>query len=101
MSRPFTLHGDHLRLTVRLTPRGGRDRIDGSEPDADGDVYLKVRVSAAPEDGKANKALVELLAKFLKAPKSAISILSGEATRKKVLRINGDPEKLAEKLGQF
>lgn len=101
MSRPFTIHSGHLRLTVRLTPKGGSDRIDGTELDADGEAQLKVRVSAVPEDGKANKALVALLARTLRLPKSAITILSGETSRKKILRIDGDPEDLAQKLGQF
>jgi hypothetical protein len=101
VSHPYTIHSGHLRLTVRLTPKSGSDRIDGTELDADGEAQLKVRVSAVPEDGKANKALVALLARTLRLPKSAITILSGETSRKKILRIDGDPEDLAKKLGQF
>ncbi|MGF9565745.1 DUF167 domain-containing protein [Neorhizobium sp. JUb45] len=98
MNTPFRLHDDHLRLSVRLTPNGGRDSIDGIEKDADGDAYLKARVSAVPENGKANKALIALLSKELRVPKSAITVITGETARKKILRIDGDPEDLSKQL---
>lgn len=88
-----------LRLAVRLTPNGGRDAVEGFETDAAGERWLKARVRAMPEDGKANKALIELLAKTLKQPKSAISFVSGETSRKKILRIEADPEDVITKLG--
>lgn len=94
----FSAHADHLRLSIRLTPNGGRDAIDGIETDADGNAFLKARVSAVPEDGKANKALIAFLSKKLRVPKSAISFISGETARKKILRIDGDPEDLKAKL---
>ncbi len=98
MSLPFTIFADHARLSVRLTPSGGRDAFDGFEEAADGTVWLKARVSVPPEDGKANKALVALLAKTLKRSRSAIRFVSGETARKKILRIEGDPEDLAARL---
>ena len=88
----------HIRLAVRLTPNGGRDAIDGFETDAAGERVLKVRVTAVPQKGRANTALIALLAKALRLPKSAVTIVSGETSRKKILRIEGDPEGLAEKL---
>jgi uncharacterized protein len=94
----FSVHSGHLRLSVRLTPNAGRNSVDGFETVADGDVYLKARVTAVPEDGKANKALVALLSKTLRVPKSAIGIVSGETARKKILRIDGDPEDLSNRL---
>ncbi|MEB2847631.1 DUF167 domain-containing protein [Rhizobiales bacterium RZME27] len=98
MKKPFNLYEDHLRLSIRLTPNGGRDSIEGMEVDAEGHAYLKARVSAVPEDGKANKALIALLSKKLRLPKSAISVISGETARKKILRIDGDPEDLKAKM---
>lgn len=92
MSGSWRKHDDHVRLSVRLTPNGGRGEIDGVEQDADGNAHLKVRVSAVPEDGKANKALIVLLAKKLGLPKSSITFISGETARKKILRIETDPE---------
>jgi uncharacterized protein YggU (UPF0235/DUF167 family) len=86
------------RLSVRLTPNGGRDAIDAWECGADGGISIKARVSAAPEGGKANKALVVLLGKVLRIPKTSIEIASGETSRTKNLRIAVDPEVLLEKL---
>ncbi|WP_369058392.1 DUF167 family protein [Caulobacter sp. 73W] len=77
------------RIAVRLTPRGGRDRIDGWDRDGEGRPYLKARVSAPPEDGKANAALLILLAKALGVPKSAVTIASGQTARLKQLEIEG------------
>lgn len=99
MANPaLTAHGDHVRLTVRLTPNGGRDSVDGLETAADGEEHLKVRVRAVPEKGKANLALLAFLAKALGLPKSKLSLISGETQRKKILRIEGDPEDLIERL---
>ncbi len=98
MNRPWKKFGDHVRLAIRLTPNGGRDAIDGIEPDGEGGMLLKARVTAVPEKGKANKALIALVAKSLGNAKSSVSIASGDTARKKILRIDGDPEDLIEKL---
>ncbi len=91
-------HGDHVRLTVRLTPNGGRDAIDGFETGADGESYLKARVSAPPDKGKANKALLVLVARAAGVAKSAVGLVSGDTQRKKILRIDGDPEDIVFRL---
>lgn len=83
---------------MRLTPNGGRDAVDGVETDASGETRLKMRVSAVPEKGKANKAMIAALAKMLGAPKSSIELLSGDTARQKILRIDGDPEDLIKRL---
>ncbi|UWM81128.1 DUF167 domain-containing protein [Rhizobium sp. SRDI969] len=101
MSRPWSLFDDHLRLAVRLTPNGGRDALDGIEVDGKGEAFLKARVTSVPEKGKANKALILLITKSLRIPKSSISLVSGETARKKILRIDGDPEDLLKKLEMF
>jgi len=101
LSRPWSLFDGHLRLAVRLTPNGGRDAIDGIEADDEGEAFLKARVTAVPEKGKANKALILLIAKSLRIPKSSVSLVSGETARKKILRIEGDPEDLVKKLEIF
>ena len=84
-----------MRLAVRVTPKGGRDAIDGWASDAEGRPHLKVRVSVAPSDGAANAAVIALLAKQLKRPKSAIRIVSGETSRLKLLEIEGLDEAAA------
>jgi uncharacterized protein YggU (UPF0235/DUF167 family) len=81
-----------VRLAVRLTPRGGRDAVDGWAEDADGRPLLKARVSCPPVDGEANTALIRLIAKALRVPRSAVSMASGETARVKVLQIEGIDE---------
>lgn len=76
-------------LAVRLTPRGGRDAIDGWALDADGRAYLKVRVASPPVDGAANTALLAFLAKTLKMPRSAVRLVSGDTARVKRLELDG------------
>ncbi|WP_374574883.1 DUF167 family protein [Phenylobacterium sp.] len=78
-----------MRLAVRVTPKGGRDAVDGWARDPDGRPYLKVRVTAPPADGAANAALTAFLAKTLKRPKSAVRVVSGETARLKILEIEG------------
>ncbi len=74
-------------LRIRLTPRGGRDVLVRYE-----DGVLHARVSAAPVDGAANRALIALLAETLDVPKSRIRFHSGETGRDKVVRIEGVEE---------
>lgn len=78
-----------VSIAIRLTPKGGRDAIEGIVADARGRNQLKVRVTAPPENGKANASLIALLAKTLKIPKSRIDIVSGATDRNKILRIAG------------
>lgn len=77
------------RFAVRLTPRGGRDAVEGWTADAAGRPLLKVRVSAPPVEGEANAALVRLIAKALDLPRSAVRIVSGEGARVKLLAADG------------
>jgi uncharacterized protein (TIGR00251 family) len=89
-----------VRLAVRLTPRGGRERIDGWARDDAGRAYLKVRVAAPPVDGEANAALVRLIARTLKLAAGAVRIASGETARIKQLEIEGiDAAALAAAFG--
>jgi uncharacterized protein len=83
---------------VRLTPKGGHDAVEGWEQASDGSEHLKARVRAVPEDGKANAALVSLLAEKLDVPKSAIRIASGAAARLKRVEIAGEGAALAARL---
>jgi uncharacterized protein (TIGR00251 family) len=101
VSSRFTRRGEVLRFALKLTPRGGRDAIDGWAQDASGKRHLKARVSAPPEDGKANKALIELLAKSLDIPKSSIRVAAGETSRLKTIEIDGDRARLEARLSEF
>jgi hypothetical protein len=84
---------------VRLTPNGGKNEIERPVPT--GAAQIKARVTAAPENGKANKALVKLLAKSLKLPPSTISIKRGAKDRAKTLAIEGDPKTLRRLMDQW
>ncbi|ADG12520.1 DUF167 domain-containing protein [Caulobacter segnis] len=75
-------------LAIRLTPRGGRDAVEGWALDPEGRPYLKVRVASPPVDGAANAALIAFLAKSLKIPRSAVRLASGETARIKRLEID-------------
>lgn len=99
LSLPYRLETGRMVLHVRLTPKGGRDALDGVETGADGKTYLKARVSAVPEDGKANAALVALIAKKAGVAKSAVTIVSGETSRLKTLELAGADEGTMARLG--
>jgi uncharacterized protein YggU (UPF0235/DUF167 family) len=80
------------RLSVRLTPSGGADRIDGRATDSAGRSYLKARVRAAPENNQANRALEALIAKAFGVAKGKVSVARGHTARLKVLEIDGASE---------
>jgi uncharacterized protein YggU (UPF0235/DUF167 family) len=85
-------------LAVRLTPKGGRDAIDGVERLADDRPVLKARVRAAAIDGEANAALVRLLAKSLGVAPRQVSLVAGASARIKRLKIEGAGPALAAAL---
>ncbi|TAN57062.1 MAG: DUF167 domain-containing protein [Rhodospirillales bacterium] len=87
-----------MRLFVRLTPKARAERIEGTILDGDGQLRLKIAVTAPPEDGKANAALIAFLAKRLKIAKSRIALESGATSRLKTLLIEGEDPELAAKL---
>jgi uncharacterized protein len=87
---PWSAIAGGIALSVRLTPKGGRDSINGIELLADGRSVLKVRVRAAPSEGEANAALGSLIAKALGVPARDVSLLAGTTARVKRLAISGD-----------
>jgi len=95
---PFRATADGLLVSLRLQPNASRDRVEGLVRLDDGATVLKLRVSAPPEDGKANAALIKLLAKTWKLPKSSLSLVAGQTARRKTLLIIGDPAALRVRL---
>jgi uncharacterized protein len=81
---------DGVVITVRLTPKGGRDTIGGIETRADGSSVLKARVRAVPSEGEANIALGRVLAKALSVPPRDVEIVGGHTSRIKRVKICGD-----------
>jgi len=94
---PWRYSTEGVSIALRVTPRGGRDDIDGIETLANGRSVVKVRVRAIA-DGEANRAVTELLAKALRVPKANVKILSGATSRLKQVAVDGDPKLLGEAL---
>ena len=99
--RPWVVCADGLVVTVRLTPRAGRDSIDGIVHLSDGRSVLKARVSAAPSDGEANGALTRPLAQTLRIAPRDITLVGGATSRVKRVLINGDVHTIAAALEQI
>ncbi len=95
---PWRYSNDGITVALRVTPRGGRDGIDGVETLADGRSVVKVRVRAVADGGEANRAVMELLARALGVPKARVRLLSGATSRLKQVAVDGDPAKLGEAL---
>lgn len=95
---PWNATASGLSVTIRLTPKGGRDALDGIEALADGRSVLKARVRAAPTEGEANAALVALLAKTLDVPRRTVTLAAGDTARIKRIVIEGDGAALAARL---
>ncbi len=98
---PWRSRPDGLEVRVRVTPRGGRDALDGVETLSDGRPVLKVRVRAVPEDGAANEGVRRLLARVLGRPVSAVSLEAGATARLKTFLVAGEPGKLASALAEL
>jgi len=100
-NEPWRYSTGGVSIALRVTPRGGRDDIDGVETLADGRSVLKVRVRAIADGGEANRAVLGLLAKSLGVPKASVRLLSGATSRLKQVAVDGDPVRLGEALRQL
>lgn len=99
MAGPVTADGGDALLAVRVTPRAKRSALAGLVADAEGRPLLAIKLAAPPVDGAANKALIAFLADAAGVPKSAVTLLSGETARKKLLRFAGiSARELADRL---
>jgi uncharacterized protein (TIGR00251 family) len=95
---PFRISPDGVRVRLKVTPKSKREQIGGLLDEPDGSKVLKVSVTAAPEDGKANAAVIALLAKEWGVAKSAISVVSGATDRRKLVEIRGPSQELLARL---
>lgn len=98
---PFRAGAGCLLVDLRLQPGASRAKVDGLAMLDDGATVLKVRVTEPPEDGKANAALIKLLARAWKRPKSALSLVAGHTDRRKTLAVAGDPAALRRDLERW
>lgn len=95
-SKPWSASGDGVRLAVRVTPKGGRDAVDGLIAGPDGRALLALRVAAAPTDGEANDAVVRMLAKALRS--RDVAIVAGATARMKQVQLTGDAQAIVARL---
>jgi uncharacterized protein len=98
---PFVPVADGVRATLRVTPKASRNAVQGLADTAEGGKALKVAVTAVPENGKANDAVVKLLAKAWGVPRTTIAVVAGATDRNKTLLIAGDPADLSRRLADW
>lgn len=87
-----------MRVAIRLTPRGRADRVERVVRGADGIAAVKVSVTAPPADGRANDALLQLLAKQWGVARRDVALVSGPKNRNKIVHVAGDPAALLQRL---
>jgi uncharacterized protein (TIGR00251 family) len=95
---PFQASPDGVRVRLKVTPKAKRSQFGGLLDEPDGGKALKVQVTAAPEAGKANEAVIALLASEWAVAKSAISVVSGATDRRKLVEIRGPSQELLARL---
>jgi uncharacterized protein YggU (UPF0235/DUF167 family) len=100
MNTPWRVTAEGVIVACRLTPRGGRDAIDGVSALSDGTAVLACRVRVAPEDGRANAALCKLIAEAAGAAASRARIVAGAKARLKQVAVAGEPQALVASLAR-
>jgi uncharacterized protein (TIGR00251 family) len=95
---PLAAAADGVRLALRVSPGAGRDAIAGLIEMPPGETRLKVSVTAPPEGGKANDAVIRLLAKSWKLPRTSLTVVAGATDRNKLIHIQGDAPALMQRL---
>ena len=100
-SLPFAVADGGVRVALRVTPKASRPGIAGVALDAAGRAFLRVRVGAPAQGGKANAAVVKLLAAAWDVPRSRLCIAAGAKDRRKTLHVAGETEALLERLGHW
>ncbi len=92
-------HACGVIVRLRVKAAAARNAVAGLQDRTDGRVALKVQVTAPPEGGKANQAVLGLLSKSWRLPRSRLSLVSGASARDKALLVEGDTEALRKDLG--
>ncbi len=94
---PLRLANDGLRVAIRLSPRAKGDRLLAIAA-VEGGRVVKASVTAPAERGRANEALLQLLARAWHLPRRDLSIVAGSTSRNKTVHIDGDPRQLIDKI---
>jgi uncharacterized protein YggU (UPF0235/DUF167 family) len=98
---PFEAVAGGVRVALRVTPRAAQERVQGVVADGAGQMRLKLAVRAVPEDGKANAAVVRLLAKEWDLPRTSIEVVAGQRDRSKLLHVAGESAALMARLSDW
>jgi uncharacterized protein (TIGR00251 family) len=98
---PWRVLPDGVSITVRVSPKAGRDGVEGIDARADGSTVLKVKVRAAPSEGAANAALIRVLADALGIAPSRVALIAGATARIKRLKVEGEAAVLAAALARM
>ena len=96
----FRADRDGLVITARVTPKASRTAAQGVIATPEGHA-LKIAVTAPPDKGKANAAVIAVLADAFGVAKSSVTVTAGETDRRKVIRISGDPAALTAAAQQW
>jgi hypothetical protein len=86
---------DGVTIELRVQPRSRRSALEAAG------TALKASVTAPPEDGKANDAVIALLSAEWRLPRSAFAVIKGAAARAKTVSVSGEPAMLAGRIGQW
>jgi uncharacterized protein (TIGR00251 family) len=84
-----TITSDGLILSVKVIPKSSTNSCGGIISDAQGREWMKIKITAPAEDGKANKALIKFLSQLCDISPSAIRVVTGETSRSKILHLSG------------
>ena len=97
MSDPAFLRrsGSGVTVELRVQPRARQSALSPAAG------ALKVQVTAPPEDGKANAAVIALLAETWRLPKSSLDVVKGKTSRAKTVHVKGEPESIAKRIAQW
>jgi hypothetical protein len=95
---PFRSAEGGVAVALRVTPNAARDAIEGVETRPGAGPQLRIRVRAVPDKGKANRAVIALLAEAWDLPLGTLSIVTGETARDKMLHVAGPPDRLRSAL---
>ena len=97
---PLSPSAEGVCVLIRLTPRAREDRLLAVIPGVEeGRTAVKAAVTAPAQGGRANEALLQLLAREWRLPRRDLAIAAGATSRAKRVRIGGDPRLLTAKLG--
>lgn len=88
-----TANADGCTVTFKVIPRASKSEFVGRE-----EAWIKIRLQAPPVDGKANEALIKFLSDYFKIPRRDITVVSGQTSRLKIIRLAGVP---AERFNQI